>query len=156
MRCEMEQINKNYRPNKKRAFIQIFGLLGMSFLMVFGGLIFRNIIHHDYPLVFVDSNNKLMYITKSDNNKNDIASIENANIVYANNDTKSLLYTNNGVLYLLDTTVGGIGTKVSENPLKYGFSKDVKYVYYLPRFFELVPVLRVAPRLCKLGRCNCG
>ena len=25
-----------------------------------------------------------------------------------------------------------------------------------PRFFELVPVLRVAPRLCKLGRCNCG
>ena len=23
-------------------------------------------------------------------------------------------------------------------------------------FFELVPVLRVAPRLCKLGRCNCG
>jgi hypothetical protein len=68
----MEQINKNYRPNKKRAFIQIFGLLGLSFLMVFGGLIFRNIIHHDYPLVFVDSNNKLMYITKSDNNKNDI------------------------------------------------------------------------------------
>ena len=127
----MEQFNKNYRPNKKRAFIQIFGLLGLSFLMVFGGLIFRNIIHHDYPLVFVDSNNKLMYITKSDNNKNDIASIENANIVYANNDTKSLLYTNNGVLYLLDTTVGGIGTKVSENPLKYGFSKDVKYVYYL-------------------------
>ena len=127
----MEQINKNYRPNKKRAFIQIFGLLGLSFLMVFGGLIFRNIIHHDYPLVFVDSNNKLMYITKSDNNKNDIASIENANIVYANNDTKSLLYTNNGVLYLLDTTIGGIGTKVAENPLKYGFSKDDKYVYYL-------------------------
>ena len=24
------------------------------------------------------------------------------------------------------------------------------------RFFELVPVLRVAPHLCKLGRCNCG
>ena len=23
-------------------------------------------------------------------------------------------------------------------------------------FFELVPVLRVTPRLCKLGRCNCG
>jgi DNA-binding transcriptional MocR family regulator len=23
-------------------------------------------------------------------------------------------------------------------------------------FFELVPVLRVPPRLCKLGRCNCG
>lgn len=127
----MEKVNKNYRPNKKRAFIQIFGLLGISFLMVFGGLIFRNIIHHDYPLVFVDSNNKLMYITKSDNNKNDIASIENANIVYANNDTKSLLYTNNGVLYLLDTTVGGIGTKIAENPLKYGFSKDDKYIYYL-------------------------
>jgi hypothetical protein len=127
----MEKVNKNYRPNKKRAFIQIFGLLGISFLMVFGGLIFRNIIHHNYPLVFVDSNNKLMYITKSDNNKNDIASIENANIVYANNDTKSLLYTNNGVLYLLDTTVGGIGTKIAENPLKYGFSKDDKYIYYL-------------------------
>ena len=23
-------------------------------------------------------------------------------------------------------------------------------------FFELVPVLRVTPHLCKLGRCNCG
>ena len=27
---------------------------------------------------------------------------------------------------------------------------------HLSRFFELVPVLRVAPHLCKLGRCNCG
>ena len=127
----MNKVNKNYYPNKKRAFIQVFGLLGISFVLVFVGLVFRNIIHHDYPLVFVDSNNKLMYITKSDNNKNDIASIENANIVYANNDSKYLLYTNNNSLYLLDTTVGGVGTKIIDNPIKYGFSSDDKYIYYL-------------------------
>src|SRR5574344_877602 len=115
MRCRMEKINKNYQPNKKRSFIEIFGLLILSFLMVFGGLIFRNVFHQDYPLVFVDSNNKLMYITKSDNNKNDIASIENANIVYATNDTRYLLYTNGTVLYLLDTTVGGTGTKIDDS-----------------------------------------
>jgi hypothetical protein len=127
----MNKVNINYHPNKKKAFIQVFGLLIISFLLVYGGLIFRNLIHHDYPLVFVDSNNKLMYITKSDNNKNDIASIENANIVYANNDSKYLLYTNNNSLYLLDTTVGEIGTKIVDNPIKYGFSSDDKYVYYI-------------------------
>src|SRR5574344_196911 len=127
----MKNQNKNYHPNKKRAFFHVFGLLFVSFLLVFGGIIFRNIIHKDYPLVFVDSNNNLMYITKSNNNKNDIASIENANIVYANMYSQFLLYTNNNILYLLDTTVGGIGTKIMNNPLKYGFSSDDKYIYYI-------------------------
>src|SRR5574344_2840167 len=131
MRCSMNSINKNYHPNKKKAFIIVFGLLIISFLSVFGGLIFRNFINRDYPLVFVDSNNKLMFITKSDNNKNDIASIENANIVYATNDTRYLLYTNGTILYLLDTTVGGVGTKIIENAKTYGFSKDDKFVYYI-------------------------
>jgi hypothetical protein len=127
----MSKTNKNYHPNKKRAFIMVFGMFFGTVLLVYAGLINRNIVHQDYPLVFVDSNNKLMYITKSNNNKNDLASIENANIVYANNDTKYLLYTNNNALYLLDTTVGGIGTKICDNTSLYGFSKDDKYIYYI-------------------------
>jgi hypothetical protein len=127
----MSKINKNYHPNKKRAFIMVFGMFIGTVLLVYAGLISRNIVHQDYPLVFVDSNNKLMYITKSNNNKNDLASIENANIVYANNDTKYLLYTNNNALYLLDTTFGGVGTKVCDSSSIYGFSKDDKYVYYI-------------------------
>ena len=89
--------NKNYYPNKKRAYFIVFGLLILSFVVVFGGLIFRSVFRQDYPLLFIDANNKLMYITKSDNNKNDIASIDNAKIVYANNDTRILLYTNNDI-----------------------------------------------------------
>src|SRR5574344_1873605 len=127
----MNNVNKNYHPNKVKAFIIVFGFFFISFLFFFGGLIFRNFINHDYPLVFVDSNNKLMFITKSDNNKNDIASIENANIVYATNDTRYLLYTNGSVLYLLDTTVGGTGTKIDDSAKTYGFSKDDKYIYYI-------------------------
>ena len=123
--------NKNYICNKKRSYFIVFGLLLFSFLIVFGGLIFRNLFRHDYPLLFIDANNKLMYITKSLNNKNDIASIDNADIKYANNDTRSILYTNNGVLYSLDTTTGGMGHKIAENATSYGFSSDDKYIYYI-------------------------
>ena len=35
-------------------------------------------------------------------------------------------------------------------------SDEIGFAKPDPRFFELVPVLRVASRLCKLGRCNCG
>ena len=123
--------NNNYVPNKKRSYFIVFGLLILSFLIVFGGLIFRNFFRQDYPLLFIDANNRLMYITKSDNNKNDIANIDDANIIYANNDTRYLLYTNNNVLYLLDTTVGGIGKKIVSNPKLYGFSSSDKYIYYI-------------------------
>ena len=116
----MEKIKKQeYKFNKYKSYSIVFGILMLSFALVFGGLIFRSKSH------------RLMFITKSNNNKNDIASISNASIVYANNNTRFLLYTNNNALYLLDTTVGGAGTKISNNVLSYGFSLDDKYVYYI-------------------------
>ena len=128
----MEKIKKQeYKFNKYKSYSIVFGILMLSFALVFGGLIFRSKSHPDYPLVFTDANNRLMFITKSNNNKNDIASISNASIVYANNNTRFLLYTNNNALYLLDTTVGGAGTKISNDVLSYGFSLDDKYVYYI-------------------------
>ena len=123
--------NKNFNPHKFRSYTIVFGLLIISFLLVFGGLIFRNKLHPDYPLVFTDANNKLMFITKSNNSKNDIASIEDASIVYANMNTRYLLYTNNNALYLVDTSVGGVGKKISNSVSKYGFSDDDKYIYFL-------------------------
>ena len=123
--------NNNFNPHKVRSYSIVFGLLIFSFLLVFGGLIFRSKLHPDYPLVFTDANNKLMFITKSNRSKNDIASITNASIVYANNNTKYLLYTNNSSLYLLDTTIGGVGNKISNNVSAYGFSEDDKYIYYI-------------------------
>ncbi|MBR1416796.1 MAG: hypothetical protein IJ572_03150 [Bacilli bacterium] len=123
--------NNNYNAHKVRSYTIVFGLLILSFSLVFGGLLFRSKLNPDYPLVFTDANNRLMFITKSNNSKNDIASITNANIVYANMDTRYLLYTNNNSLYLLDTTVGGVGKKISNNVVSYGFSLDDKYVYYL-------------------------
>ncbi len=125
----MERQKYNY--HKYRSYLIVFGILTLSFVLVFGGLIFRSKTHPDYPLVFTDANNRLMFITKSNNNKNDIASISNASIVYANSNTRYLLYTNNNALFLLDTTVGGTGTKISNNVLSYGFSVDDKYVYYI-------------------------
>ena len=74
-----------------------------------------------------------MVITKSNNSKNDIASITDANIAYANNDTKYLLYTNNNSLYLLDTTIGGVGEHISSSILSYGFSTDDRKVYYITK-----------------------
>ena len=121
----------NYNAHRLRSYAIVFGLLILSFGAVFGGLLFRNKLNPDYPLVFTDANNKLMFITKSNNSKNDIAAITDANIVYANNDTRYLLYTNNNSLYLLDTTVEGIGTKIASSISSYGFSKDDKYVYYV-------------------------
>ena len=122
---------QKYNFHKYRSYTMVFGLLILSFVLVFGGLIFRSKNHPDFPLVFTDANNKLMFITKSNNSKNDIASISNASIVYANSNTRYLLYTNNNSLYLLDTTVGGIGKKISNNVSSYGFSKDDKYIYYI-------------------------
>ena len=129
--------NKNFNPYRLRSYIIVFGLLILSFVMVFGSLMFRSELHPDYPLVFQDANNKLMVITKSNNSKNDIAAITNANISYANNDTRYLLYTNNNVLYLLDTTQNGVGTKITQNPLYYGFSKDDKLIYFIDSKNEL-------------------
>jgi len=123
--------NKNFESYRIRSYLIVFGLLIVSFLLVFGGLIFRSRLHPDYPLVFTDANNKLMFITKGNNSKNDIASISDANIVYANVNTRYLLYTNNNSLYLLDTSVGGVGTIISSNVKEYGFSLDDKYVYYI-------------------------
>ena len=123
--------NKNFNPYRLRSYLIVFGLLIASFAMVFGSLMFRSKLHPDYPLVFSDANNRLMVITKSNNSKNDIASITNANISYANNDTRYLLYTNNNNLYLLDTSVSGVGTKIAQNPVEYGFSKDDKLVYFI-------------------------
>ena len=117
--------------NKKRNYIIVFGILFFSFAIVFGGYIIRKFFTKDYPLVFIDSNNKLMYITKTDVNKNDIAVIETAEIVYANKNINTLLYTNNNALYLLDTTVGGTGTKIVDNASIYGFSEDDNYIYYI-------------------------
>ena len=122
---------QKYNFHKYRSYLIVFGLLTLSFVLVFGGLIFRSKNHPDFPLVFTDANNRLMFITKSNNSKNDIASISNASIVYANNNTRYLLYTNNNALYLLDTTVGGVGTKISNNVISYGFSVDDKFVYYI-------------------------
>ena len=123
--------NKNFNPYRLRSYIIVFGLLILSFVIVFGSLLFRSKLNPDYPLVFTDANNRLMVITKSNNSKNDIAAITNANISYANSDTRYLLYTNNNSLYLLDTTVSGVGTIITQSPLSYGFSKDDKYVYYI-------------------------
>ena len=123
--------NKNFNPYRLRSYLIVFGLLIASFAMVFGSLMFRSKLHPDYPLVFSDANNRLMVITKSNNSKNDIASITNANISYANNDTRYLLYTNNNNLYLLDTSVSGVGTKIAQNPTDYGFSEDDKLVYFI-------------------------
>ena len=125
----MERQKYNY--HKYRSYLIVFGILTLSFVLVFRGFIFISKTHPDYPLVFTDANNRLMFITKSNNNKNDIASISNASIVYANSNTRYLLYTNNNALFLLDTTVGGTGTKISNNVLSYGFSVDDKYVYYI-------------------------
>ena len=122
---------KKYNFHTIRSYLLVFGLLSLSFTLVFGSLLFKTKLHPDYPLVFSDSNNKLMFITKSNNSKNDIASITNANISYANNDTRYLLYTNNNSLYLLDTTIGGVGERISLSVLSYGFSLDDKYVYYI-------------------------
>lgn len=121
----------NFNAHRLRSYTIVFGLLILSFGAVFGGLLFRNKLNPDYPLVFTDANNKLMFITKSNNSKNDIAAISDANIVYANNDTRYLLYTNNNSLYLLDTTIEGIGKKIASSISSYGFSKDDKYVYYV-------------------------
>ena len=129
---KVENVEKQkYNFNKYKSYSIVFGILILSFVLVFGGLIFRSKSHPDYPLVFTDANNRLMFITKSNNSKNDIASISNANIIYANNNTRYLLYTNNNALYLLDTTVGGTGTRISNNVLSYGFSLDDKYIYYI-------------------------
>ena len=122
---------QKYNFHKYKSYTIVFGILMLSFALVFGGLIFRSKSHPDYPLVFTDANNRLMFITKTNNSKNDIASISNASIVYANNNTRYLLYTNNSALYLLDTTVGGTGTKISNNVINYGFSLDDKYIYYI-------------------------
>ena len=127
---------QRYNFNKYKSYSIVFGILMLSFALVFGGLIFRSKSHPDFPLVFTDANNRLMFITKSNNSKNDIASISNASIVYANNNTRYLLYTNNKALYLLDTTVGGAGTKICNNVLSYGFSLDDKYVYYIDNDFD--------------------
>ncbi len=123
--------NKNFKPYRLRSYIIVFGLLILSFALVFGSLFFRSKLHPDFPLVFSDANNRLMVITKSNNSKNDIALINNANISYANNDTRYLLYTNNNSLYLLDTTATGVGTKITQNPKDYGFSKDDKLIYFI-------------------------
>ena len=84
--------NKNFNPYRLRSYTIVFGLLILSFTMVFGSLLFISKLHPDFPLVFSDANNRLMVITKSNNSKNDIALINNANISYANNDTRYLLY----------------------------------------------------------------
>ena len=123
--------NKNFNPYRLRSYIIVFGLLTLSFTLVFGSLLFRSKLHPDFPLVFSDANNRLMVITKSNNSKNDIALINNANISYANNDTRYLLYTNNNSLYLLDTTATGVGTKITQSPVDYGFSKDDKLIYFI-------------------------
>ena len=129
--------NKNFNPYRLRSYTIVFGLLILSFALVFGSLMFRSKLHPDYPLVFSDANNRLMFITKSNNSKNDIAAITNANISYANNDTRYLLYTNNNVLYLLDTTQNGVGTNITQNPIDYGFSKDDKLIYFIDSKNEL-------------------
>ena len=143
--------NNNYTPHRLRSYLIVFGLLIISFSIVFSGLMFKSKLHPDYPLVFTDANNKLMFITKSNNSKNDIASISNANIVYANNDTRYLLYTNNNTLYLLDTTIGGVGRKVTSNPTDYGFSLDDKYVYYIDSNNDLYVYDRYAEETIKIS-----
>ena len=124
-------MNNKFDKNRKRNYIMVFGLLILSFLVVFGGLISRKLFSRDIPLVFIDANNKLMYITKSDNQKNDISLIDTTSVIYGNSNTKNLLYTNKDTLYLLDTNVGGSGKAIVSNPIKYGFSSDDKYIYYI-------------------------
>ena len=126
-----KQERQKYKFNRYKSYTIVFGILTLSFILVFGGLIFRSKSHPDYPLVFTDANNRLMFITKTNNSKNDIASISNASIIYANSNTRYLLYTNNNALFLLDTTVGGTGKKISNNVIDYGFSLDDKYIYYI-------------------------
>lgn len=138
-----EEIANNHVviPTKKSYFL-VYGIFALSVLVVILGSLFRNKITPDYPLVFKDANNKLMFITKSSDGKSDITKIEEANIVYANADIRYLLYTNKDKLYLLDTTQAGEGTLLSDNVKSYGFSYDDKAIYYIENNDELHVYLR--------------
>ena len=127
--------------NNKSYFI-VFGILFLSICLLVVGSLFRNNITPDYPLVFIDANNKLMVITKTGSSKNDITNIEDANIVYANEDIRYILYTNNTSLYLLDTTSGGEGTLLSKNAKDYGFSSDDEAIYYIEEDNSLYVYIR--------------
>ncbi len=137
-----EEIENNHIVQNTKSYFVVFGILALSICLLIVGSLFRNNITPDYPLVFIDANNKLMVITKNENNKNDITSIEDANIVYANEDIRYILYTNNTSLYLLDTTSGGEGTLLSKNVKSYGFSSDDNAIYYIEEDNSLYVYLR--------------
>ena len=137
-----EEIENNHIVQNTKSYFVVFGILALSICLLIVGSLFRNNITPDYPLVFIDANNKLMVITKNENNKNDITSIEDANIVYANEDIRYILYTNKTSLYLLDTTSGGVGTLLSKNVKSYGFSSDDNAIYYIEEDNSLYVYLR--------------
>ena len=137
-----EEIENNHIVQNKKSYFVVFGILALSICLLIVGSLFRNNITPDYPLVFIDANNKLMVITKTGNSKNDITNIEDANIVYANEDIRYILYTNNTSLYLLDTTSGGEGTLLSKNVKDYSFSSDDEAVYYIEQDGSLYVYIR--------------
>src|SRR5574344_1767477 len=126
-----EDIKNNHIVKSSKSYLIVIGIFILSIALIIIGTFFRTSVNPDYPLVFTDSNSNLMYITKSNNTKNDIVSSADAKIIYANNDTRYLLYVNNNALYLLDTTVGGEGTKIADAPIDYGFSAEDDYIYYV-------------------------
>ncbi len=143
--------NNNYHSNKIKSYVIVFGLFILSFLLVFGGLVFRSKIHPDFPLVFTNAENKLMFITKSNSMKNDIATLEDAKIEYANNDTRYLLYLNKNTLFLLDTTGVGPGEKIADNVVTFGFSKDDRHIYYIDNKNTLYLYARNEKNLIKVA-----
>ena len=137
-----EEIANNHIVQNNKSYFIVFGILFLSICLLVVGSLFRNNITPDYPLVFIDANNKLMVITKTGSSKNDITNIEDANIVYANEDIRYILYTNNTSLYLLDTTSGGEGTLLSKNAKDYGFSSDDEAIYYIEEDNSLYVYIR--------------
>lgn len=125
-----EEIESNHIVKSTKSYLIVFSILFLSILLLLVGSLFRTNITPDYPIVFKGADNRLMVITRN-NDVNDIANIEETDIVYANSDVRYILYTDKNTLYLLDTISTNNKKILTNNANSYGFSSDDKYVYYI-------------------------
>ena len=125
-----EEIESNHLIKSTKSYLIVFSILFLSIFLLLIGSLFRTNVNPDYPIVFRDANNHLLVITKN-RDLNNIDKIDDADIVYANEDIRYILYTDNKNLYLLDTTSTDNKKILTNNAKTYGFSSDDKYVYYI-------------------------
>ncbi|MCM1370989.1 MAG: hypothetical protein NC181_03765 [Clostridium sp.] len=120
--------------NKNKMLVLIVGAVLIAiilFLIIFSIISSNGSKNIEKPLVYVNSDGELKYITSKEKKPITITSIdENPDIKYSNMSDRYILYTKDDNLYLFDTQLKKESERITTDVDDFGFSKNDKYIIF--------------------------